>query len=95
MLIYLTSSATELQVKNDLIQICVKTLTLPPPAAGGMAGGMPGATPGGMPDLSQIDFGQMMNNPAFMNMANQFMTDPNMQVTYTNNFFSCFPPNKL
>lgn len=51
-------------------------------AAGGMAGGMPGATPGGMPDLSQIDFGQMMNNPAFMNMANQFMTDPNMQQAF-------------
>jgi len=46
----------------------------------GMPGGMGGA--GGMPDLSQIDFGQMMNNPAFMNMANQFMTDPNMQAAF-------------
>lgn len=47
--------------------------------AGAAAGGMPG----GMPDLSQIDFGQMMNNPAFMNMANQFMTDPNMQQAFS------------
>jgi len=50
-------------------------------------GGMP-AMPGmpgipGMPNLAGMDFSQILNNPAFMNMAQQFMTDPNMQQAFT------------
>jgi len=43
------------------------------PAPGGM---------GGMPDMGGMDFSQILNNPAFMNMAQQFMQDPNMQQAF-------------
>ena len=43
--------------------------------------GMPGMP--GMPNLAGMDFSQILNNPAFMNMAQQFMTDPNMQQAFT------------
>jgi len=47
---------------------------------GGMAG-MPGMPPG-MPNMAGMDFSQILNNPAFMNMAQQFMQDPNMQAAF-------------
>jgi len=46
--------------------------------------GMPGmGGPGGFPNLAGMDFSQILNNPAFMNMAQQFMNDPNMQQAFT------------
>jgi len=48
----------------------------------GMPPGMP-PMPGGFPNLGGMDFSQILNNPAFMNMAQQFMNDPNMQQAFT------------
>jgi len=50
-----------------------------------MAQGPPGMPPmpGGFPNLGGMDFSQILNNPAFMNMAQQFMNDPNMQQAFT------------
>lgn len=47
----------------------------------GMPPGMAGMPPG-MPNLAGMDFSQILNNPAFMNMAQQFMADPNMQQAF-------------
>lgn len=60
-----------------------------PPGMGAMAPGMGGMPPGmggmppGMPDMSGMDFSQILSNPAFMNMAQQFMQDPNMQQAFS------------
>jgi len=54
------------------------------PGPGAVGTGM-AAPPGmpGMPNLAGMDFSQVLNNPAFMNMAQQFMQDPNMQQAFT------------
>lgn len=55
-------------------------------AMAGMGGGMPpgmAGMPAGMPDMAGMDFNQILSNPAFMNMAQQFMQDPNMQQAFS------------
>jgi small glutamine-rich tetratricopeptide repeat-containing protein alpha len=50
--------------------------------------------PTGMPDLSQMgNMMSMFNNPQFMNMAQQLMSDPQMQNVMSNLVSSMFNPN--
>lgn len=73
--------------KDNLDAVKEKISAGPNVMAQAPMGGMP-AMPGmpgmpGMPNLAGMDFSQILNNPAFMNMAQQFMTDPNMQQAFT------------
>merc|ERR1719468_820914 len=64
--------------------------------AGGAAAGMPGMP--GMPDMGGMgNIGNMMgmfNNPQFMNMATQLMSDPQMQNVMSNLVTNMFQPGQ-